>query len=163
MQKRTNIQGGLGADDLTKLLCIYTQILAMKCYHNQITCATFSKPVSIPNSIRSSLPKDSMSDLPFTEWVFLRDILNQGKKKEKRKDRNNSEERCGLRSKLFLNLFWTVFYCSVERNLQCEMIRNTNHLLNTYAKTFTFLFNATLISGKIPNQGFIFHDIVNFA
>lgn len=43
------------------------------------------------------------------------------------------------------------------------MIRNTNHLLNTYAKTFTRLFNAPLISGKIPSQGFIFHDIVNFA
>lgn len=88
------------------------------------------------------------------------ETFNQRKEKKKR---NNSENRHGLRSKFFLNLSWTAIYCPDERNLQCEMIRNTNHLLNTYAKTFTFLFNATLISGKIPNQGFIFHDIVNFA
>lgn len=31
------------------------------------------------------------------------------------------------------------------------------------AKTSTFLYNATLISGTIPKQRFMFHDIVNFA
>lgn len=30
-------------------------------------------------------------------------------------------------------------------------------------KTLIFLYNATLIPGKIPKQRFVFHDTVNFA